>query len=143
MGEGEIKKTKKCMNIFSPKGFLQIGSILLIFLGILGFVGVLGPVAGSSIFGTFWWFDHLESTSFVLTGALSLIIVFLFPPMFQRYFAMLLGIISVVIGVYNFMGNNTRLYTANLESPSDLLFFLLFGAWALYAVFGNVRKKVV
>lgn len=129
------------MDIFSPKGFLQIGSILLILLGILGFTGVLGPVADRSLFGTFWWFDHLESTSLILTGTLSLIIVFLFPAMWQRYFVIILGICSVLVGVYNFMGNNTKLFTANLESPSDLLFFLLFGAWALYAVFGNVRKR--
>ncbi len=125
------------MNIFSPKGFLQIAGILFFILAILTVVGVLGPTPDRSIFGTFWWFDFKETALLGLLGIVSLFVQFLFPAMWQRYFVVLVGILSVIAGIYNFMGNNIKLFGMNLESPADLIFLLLVGAWALYAVYGN------
>ncbi len=133
------------MNIFSPKGFLQIAGLLFFILAILSVVGVLGLTPDRSVFGTFWWFDFKEAVLLGLLGIISFFQQFLFPAMWQRYFVVLVGILSVLAGVYNFMGNNVKLFGMNLESPADLVFLLLIGAWALYAVYGNAigrsRKK--
>lgn len=129
------------MNIFTPKGFLQVGGIILVVIGILGYIGVIGPTADRSLFGSFWWFDNPENVAHALLGVAGLFAAFLFPPMWQRYLVMLLGIVGVLVGLYNFMGNNTMLLGANLESPADLVLHLVVGAWALYAVFGFKGKK--
>lgn len=129
------------MNIFSPKGFLQIAGLLFFIIALLSVIGVLGFTPDRSIFGTFWWFDFKETAILGFLGLISLFFQFLFPPMWQRYLVAAIGITSVIAGIYNFMGNNVKLFGINLESPTDLVFLLLIGAWALYSVYGNAIGK--
>lgn len=128
------------MNIFSPKGFLQVGGAVLVLLGVLGFVGVIGPTPSQSIFGSFWWFDNPENVAHTVLGVAGLVAAFVFPAVWQRYLVILLGVVAVLVGLYNFV--SPTLLGANLESPADLVLHLVVGAWALYAVFGSRSKSV-
>lgn len=123
------------MNIFSVKGFLQFLGVVLIVMGTFGFIGILGPTASRSIFGTVWVFDNSESIAVTLLGVISIFATFLFPPMQQRYLVILIGIGTVLLGLYTFV--NTTLLGAVFEIPADTIFLLAIGVWALYTVYGN------
>lgn len=125
------------MNIFSPKGFLQVGGSVLVVVGILGFIGIIGPTADKSIFGSFWWFDNAENWAHLVLGVVGLVASYVFPASLQKNLVALLGIVGVIVGVYNFGGQT--LFGANLESPADLILHLVVGAWALYAAFGTAK----
>ena len=127
------------MNIFSPKGFLQVGGVILLLVGVLGYVGVIGPTPAQSIFGSFWWFDNRENLALTVLGIAGLVAAFVFPAVWQRYLVMLLGVVGVLVGLYNFV--SPTLLGANLESPADLVLHLVVGAWALYPVFGGGGTK--
>ena len=125
------------MNLFSPKGFLQVGGLVLLLVGILGFIGVIGPTSDKSLFGSFWWFDNAENIAHLVLGIAGLVAAYAFPTMLQRYLVMLLGVVGVAVGLYNVV--NTQLLGANLENPADLILHLVVGVWALYAVFGGKK----
>lgn len=126
------------MNLFSPKGFLLAGGLLLILLGVLSYIQILGTSPERSIFGQFWWFDMQESIIFTIAGVVGVVCAFILPAIVQRYLVIIVGVIEVVIGLYTFV--SPTLFLLHLEVPVDMLFHLLLGVWALYAVFGNVRK---
>lgn len=127
------------LNLFSPKGFLQIGGLVLILLGILGYIGIIGPTADQSLFKNFWWFDNVENLAHFVLGVAGLVAVFTFPAMWQRYLVMLLGVVAVLVALYNL--GSTTLFGANLESPADLILHAVVGVWALYCVFGVKSSK--
>ncbi len=120
----------------NPKQFLTIGGIVLVVVGILGFINVLGPTADTSIFGETWWFDNGENWAHLIIGVVGLIAAYTLPAASQKTLVLVLGIIGVLVGLYslfisgNFLG-------ANLENPADTLLHLVVGAWALYA---SMRK---
>ena len=117
--------------IFTPRGFLLIGGAILILVGILGFIGVIGPTASSSIFGASWWFDNAENWAHLVLGVVGMIAGFAAPASLQRPLVMILGVVGVLVAVYNVF--STTLLGANLESPADLVLHLVVGLWALTA----------
>lgn len=123
------------MNIFTPKKFLQIGGAVLLAVGVLGFIGIIGPTAERSIFGSFWWFDNAENVAHTVLGVAGLLAVVALSASMQRSLVIVLGIVAVLVGVYNFGGS--QLLGANLENPSDLILHLVVGAWALFAAFSK------
>lgn len=130
------------MNILSPKGFLTVGGAILLLVGILGYVGVIGPTPDKSIFGAFWYFDNKENLAHTVLGIAGLAASFIFPAMWQKMLTLLLGIIGILVGVYSLLGMS-MLLGANLENPADSILHLAVGAWALAAVFigGKMVKK--
>ena len=58
----------------NPKQFLVIGGIILLLVGILGFVGILGPTASDSIFGATWYFDNAENWAHAVLGIVALLL---------------------------------------------------------------------
>lgn len=116
----------------NPKQFLLIGGIVLVLVGILGFVGVLGPTTDASIFGSAWWFDNAENWAHLVLGIVALILAYATGPSLQRPVVMLLGVIGVLVGLYSFFGYS-MLLGANLENPLDSLLHLVVGIWALAA----------
>jgi hypothetical protein len=126
------------MNIFSPKGFLQVGGAILVLVGALGFVGIIGPTAEKSLLGAFWWFDNAENWAHLLLGIVGLAASFVLQAGMQKKLVMVLGIIGVLVGLYNIF--SSTLLGANLQSPADLALHLVVGAWALYAA---MSKKMV
>ena len=124
------------MNIFSPKGFLQVGGTVLLVVGLLGMFGILiGPTSEQSIFGSAWWFDAGENWAHLVLGLVALIAAFTFPANVQKPLVIAVGILGLVVAVYNIF--STSLLGANLESPADLVLHLVVGLWALKAAMGK------
>ncbi len=123
----------------NPKQFLQIGGIILIVVGILGFF-FIGPTADKSIFGEGWWFDNGENWTHLILGVIALIAAYVVPMNLQKPLVMILGIIGILIGLYSLFGPVTEGKTflgSNLENPADTLLHLVVGAWALWASMGK------
>lgn len=119
----------------NPKQFLTIGGAVLVLVGIYGFVGLIGPTADQSIFGSNWWFDNGENWAHLIIGVVGLVAAFAFPMSINKPLVMLLGLLGIFVGVYNIF--STKFLGANLESPADLLLHLVVGAWALWASMGG------
>jgi hypothetical protein len=123
---------KNNMNkLFNPKGFLQIGGAVLLLVGILGYVGIIGPTADKSIFGSTWWFDNAENLAHTVLGIVGILASFVLPGNLQKMLVLVLALLGFGVGIYNFI--DTQLLGANLESPADLILHLVVGAWALAA----------
>ncbi len=119
----------------NSKQFLQIGGVILVVVGILGFVGIIGPTPEKSIFGANWYFDNGENWAHLLLGIVALVAAMAFPASTQKPLVMILGIIGILIGGYSIF-NNTFL-GSNLENPADTILHLAIGVWALWA---SMRK---
>ncbi|MBI4132230.1 MAG: hypothetical protein HY474_01215 [Candidatus Sungbacteria bacterium] len=116
----------------NPKQFLLVGGVVLVLVGILGFVGVIGPTPESSLFGSAWWFDNAENWAHLVLGIVALVLAYTTGPAIQRPVVMLLGIVGVLVGLYSLLGY-PMLLGANLENPADSLLHLVVGIWALAA----------
>lgn len=116
----------------NPKQFLQWGGAVLVLVGVLGFIGVLGPTAEKSVFGSAWWFDNAENWAHLVLGVVGLLASKYFAAPQQKQLVMLLGVVGVLIGLYSLFGKS-ELLGANLENPADSLLHLAVGAWALWA----------
>ncbi len=116
----------------NPKQFLVVGGAILVVVGILGFVGIIGPTAEQSIFGSGWWFDNGENWAHLILGVVGLIAAYTLPASAQKPLVMLLGVVGVLIGLYSLLISQSFL-GANLENPADSILHLVVGAWALYA----------
>lgn len=116
----------------NPKQFLTVGGAVLLLVGILGYIGVIGPTPDKSLFGDFWWFDNAENLAHTVLGLAGLAAAFVFPANLQKNLVVLLGILGVVVGVYSLL-IGPGLLGANLENPADTVLHLAVGAWALYA----------
>lgn len=119
----------------NPKQFLQIGGIVLVVVGILGFIGILGPTADRSIFGETWFFDNAENWAHLVIGIVALIAVYTLGAAHQKMLATVVGVIALLVAVYNLFG--TSLLGANLERPLDFILHLVIGVWALWAAMGK------
>jgi hypothetical protein len=119
------------MGIFTPKGFLQVGGAVLLLVGILGYVGVIGPTA-DSLFGKFWYFDNAENIAHTVLGIVALGAAFLLKDAgMQKTLVMIVGVLALLVGIYGFI--SPSLLGANLENPADNILHLVVGAWALAA----------
>lgn len=116
----------------NPKQFLQIGGAVLVLVGILGFVGILGPTADKSVFGSAWWFDNGENWAHLVLGVVGLIASVALGEGAQKGLVLLLGIVGLFFGIYSWFVN-TNFWGANLENPADTVLHLVVGVWALVA----------
>ncbi|MEK7541347.1 MAG: hypothetical protein AAB533_00680 [Patescibacteria group bacterium] len=114
------------------KNFLTIGGIVLVVVGLGGMVGILGPTADSSVFGSLWWFDNGENWAHLILGVAALIVVFAVPSLGAPV-TLLVGVLGLLVGLWGFalMGGVPNFYGANLENPADNILHLAVGAWAL------------
>lgn len=116
----------------NPKQFLQIGGVVLLLVGLLGFFGLIGPTADDSIFGTAWWFDNAENWAHTVLGIVAIIAAFsLKSASAQKNLVVLVGILGLFFGVYNLF--STSFLGANLENPLDTILHFVVGIWALWA----------
>lgn len=116
----------------NPKGFLQIGGGVLAIVGLLGFFGIIGPTAESSIFGPAWWFDNAENWAHLVLGVVAIAASVVLGDSLQRGLVLVVGILGVLVGLYSILGE-TMLLGANLENPADTALHIVVGAWALWA----------
>jgi hypothetical protein len=121
--------------VVNPKQFLQIGGVVLLLVGILGFVGVIGPTVEDSIFGEDWWFDNGENWAHTILGVAGILASFVFPAAAQRGLVFLIGIAGIYFGVYNLFSED--FLGTNLETPLDAILHFVVGGWALLAAAYN------
>ena len=123
----------------NPKQFLTVGGAVLLLVGILGYVGVIGPMPDKSIFGAMWWFDNPENLAHTVLGVAGLAEAFVFPAMWQKWLVVVLGLVGLYFGFYSlFIG--AGFMGANLENPADTILHFAVGAWALLAVYMGGKK---
>jgi len=125
----------------NPKQFLQIGGVVLVLVGILGFVGVIGPREEDSIFRSAWWFDNAENWAHLVLGIVALVAAYALGASLQRPLVMILGIVGVLVGLYSGLISPTFL-GANLENPADTLLHIVVGAWALWASWAKSEPEM-
>lgn len=124
--------------LFTPKGFLTYGGVVLLLLGLIGFFALNNATSSPA-----FWLDNGENYAHLGLGLIALAIVFvpglntMFEP-YYRWIVILLGIVALFFGIYGFVvaGDTSGANTfglANLESPADNILHLVVAAWALYA----------
>ena len=120
-------------NVLTPRGFLTVGGVVLLLVGLLGYVGVIGPTPEQSLFGDFWWFDNAENLAHTVLGVVALLAVYMLKDKaVHRYLVLAVGALALVVGLYNLLGEYMVL-GATLQNPADTVLHLLVGAWGLYA----------
>ena len=110
----------------------------MVAVGLLGFIGIIGPTSDQSIFGSFWWFDNYENIVHLLLGIVGLVVAFALPMPLHKPVTLLVGILALFFALYNLF--STSFLGASLESPADLVLHTIVGAWALYSA---MNKKAV
>ncbi len=115
----------------NSKQFLMWGGVVLLVVGILGFIGVIGPTPDKSLFGDFWWFDNGENWAHTILGVVAIIASMSLEAGMQKSLTMAVGFLALFFGLYNFF--SVSFLGANLESPADLILHLVVAAWALWA----------
>lgn len=121
----------------NPKQFLTIGGIVLVLVGILGFVGLIGPTAADSIFGEPWWFDNGENWAHLILGVVALIAAFVLPAGGQRGLTVLVGLLGLFFTIWSGFVSEDFLGSM-LQNPADTILHLVVGVWALAA---GMRKQ--
>jgi hypothetical protein len=119
-------------NPLSYKGFLQVGGVVLILVGLLSFV-----LPGGALIGETWWFDTTEGYAHLLLGVVAIAAAYVLPANLQKPLVVVVGVVALFFGVYGFTlptGSMTKynLGVANLENPLDNILHLFVAAWALY-----------
>lgn len=128
-------------DVLTPRGFLVVGGVILLLLGILGFINVLGPTPEQSLFGQGWWFDYTEVVAYLVVGVVALLVAYLTKDAsIQRTLVWVIAVIALVVAADSLMGG-VQLLGANLESPMDLLLNLVIGVWAVVAALNKKTAK--
>lgn len=122
--------------------FLYRGGILLVILGLLGYIGILGPLPTYSLFGDKWWFDSSENVAHFVLGVVSITAVYVFDTKLQKYLALFIGGFALLAVVKNIPGETVFL-GANLEIPGDILLNIVFAVWAFWATLWPPRIQKV
>ena len=121
----------------NARQFLKLGGLVLVIVGILGFIpGIIGPTPSQSIFGSNWYFDNYENGAHVVLGVVAILAGYYLPVLWQRYLTGLVAIIALFAGLFSIAGSAVLL-GANLENPLDTILHLVVGAWAAVAVIWN------
>ena len=115
------------MDILSPKGFLQVGGVVLVLLGLLGLFALNSP---NGVF----WLDTPENVAHIVLGVVALIAAFCFPEGVNKWLTVLVGLFALLTSVWGFFVSPGFL-TANLENPADNILHLVVAVWALWAGF--------
>jgi hypothetical protein len=118
----------------NPKQFLLIGGIVLLALGIVGYLGVFSDTKSA------FYLDTGENVAHTGLGIIAIAASFLIPDAnLQKWLVAVVGVVALFFGVYGFIvAGSTPPNTfgvANLESPLDDILHLVVGIWALAAAF--------
>ena len=119
----------------TPEGFLKVGGIVLVLVGLLGFF-LTGPTAADSVLGSAWWFDSYENWAHLVLGVVALVLAFgVKHDGLNKWVTALVGLFALVVAVWGFFDSN--FLGAGLENPLDNILHIVVGVWALYAAFGQ------
>ncbi len=114
----------------NPKQFLLIGGIILLVLGLVGFI-FPNPIGNTSIVQ----FDIWENWIHTLLGIAAIVFAFVLPAVAQRWLTLIVGAVAIFFTGAGFalIGQDfPNLWSgANLENPVDNVIHLLVGIWGL------------
>jgi hypothetical protein len=117
----------------NPKQFLQVGGVILLLLGIIGF---LVPQIGTLLI-----FTSAENWAHTVLGVVALVLAPLPLGELKRWIVVIVGLVALFFGVAGFMvsGNAVPNFygVAQLDNPVDNILHLVVGLWALYAAFNK------
>jgi len=118
----------------NPRQFLLIGGIVLLLLGIVGFLGIFSDTKSA------FYLDTGENVAHTVLGVVAIAAAYLLKDAnLQRWLVIVVGVVALFFGVYGFIvAGNTPPNTfgiSNLESPADDILHLVVGIWALAAAF--------
>lgn len=127
----------------NPKQFLLLGGIVLVVLGISGMF-LLGPTAGQSLSGEFFWLDDVENYAHLILGVVALGAYYLLKDdNLAKWLVVLVGVIALVATVLGFMNSSApvpNLGVTHMEGISDNVLHLVVAVWAFYAGFVGGKK---
>ena len=118
----------------NPKQFLLIGGIVLLALGIVGFLGVFNDTKSA------FYLDQGENVAHTGLGIIAIAASFLLTDAaLQKWLVAAVGIVALFFGIYGFLvagnGPPNTFGISNLESPADDVLHLVVAVWALVAAF--------
>ena len=118
--------------LLTPNGFLKVGGIVLIVLGVLGYLLPEGRLLGDS-----FYLDNAENIAHLVLGVVALVAVYTVPESAQRGLVWVVGLVALLFAVWGFMvaGEPAPNWygIANLENPLDNLLHLVVAVWAIWA----------
>jgi hypothetical protein len=136
--------------LFTPRGFLMTGGVVLLVLGLIGFV-ILNGSPQQSLLGSFFWLDNSENFAHVALGVVALAALYV-PGLnsalepYYKWIVILVGVIALFFGVYGFLvaGATTpnTFGLTNLELGDNLL-HLVVAAWAFLAAFWAPKSMMM
>lgn len=117
----------------NPKSFLQIGGVILLALGIIGY---LVP----NLLGDLLWFDQSENVAHTVLGIVALVLAPLPIGDLKKWVVVLVGLVALYFGIAGFLvsANSAPNYygITNFEMLDNVV-HLVVGVWALMAAFGK------
>lgn len=131
----------------TPKGFLTYGGIVLLALGVIGYLGVFGETS-------FLWLTNGENVAHTFLGIVALAAVFVpglnkaLEPLY-RPIVMLVGVIALFFAVYGFYVGFTGVPplntfdVAHLNNPADNLIHTVVAVWAYLATRSPAMAKAM
>jgi hypothetical protein len=118
----------------NPRQFLQVGGIILLLLGIVGFVK-------PDLLPGLLEFDAAENYAHTVLGIVALLAAYTLGADLQKWLTVVVGVVALFFGVMGFVvsGNPAPNFygIANLENPLDNVVHLVVGVWALWAAMGR------
>lgn len=124
----------------NPRQFLYIGGVILLGLGIFGFVDP-NPVSDQSTLQ----FDVWENWAHTLLGIFAIAMAIVLPRVYRWWLTGIVGVGAVATAIVGFALSGREfpnLGGANLENPVDNVLHLVVGAWALAVAILTYRSEI-
>jgi hypothetical protein len=123
----------------APKQFLAIDGMILVMLGLAGFI-----VGERSLFGGAWSLDTAEDIVHTGAGAVTLAAAYVLSASRQRWLVLLIGLTDVLFAALGFALRDRpvpNLLITNLDHPGDNLLHFALGIWGLVVAGWSLRGR--
>ena len=130
--------------LFTPRGFLIVGGVVLLIIGALGFFFLNNPA------NSFFWLDSSENIAYIALGIIGLAAVYVpglndaLTPHY-RWLVIVAGVIALFFAAYGFLlpqgspASPNTFGVANLEL-GDTVLNLVIATWAFVSAFRIPRS---
>jgi len=113
----------------NPKQFLMLGGVVLLILGVLGFILPKGELIGRTL-----WFDNAENYAHTVLGIVAIIASYALGASAQRTLTGIVGVVALFFGVWGFF--RPTFDGANLETLDNII-HLAVAVWAYLSMRGR------